>query len=66
MYEEKIMSEDKKYKVIRNWNGTECKTPKIIFDKEGMPIGCEVEDIYTGEKMICEDYTFEPLDINKN
>ena len=51
----------KKYKVIRNWNGTECKNPRIVFDENGEPVGCEVEDIYSGEKSVLEDYTFELL-----
>ena len=55
-----------KYKVIRNWNETECINQRIVFDENGKPIGCEVEDIYSGEKSVLEDYTFELLADEKN
>ena len=50
----------KKYRVIRNWNGTENKNAKIIFE-DGVPIGCAIFDVFTNEESVCYDYTFEEI-----
>jgi hypothetical protein len=50
--------ESYKFKTIRNWNGTENKNPKVLYDNNNMPYGCELVDIYTDETSECTDYTF--------
>lgn len=49
-----------KYRVIRNWNGTENKNAKIIFE-DGVPVGCAIFDVFTQEEIVCYDYTFEEI-----
>ena len=49
-----------KYRVIRNWNGTENKNAKIIFE-DGVPVGCAIFDVFTQKEIVCYDYTFEEI-----
>ena len=49
-----------KYRVIRNWNGTENKNAKIVFEND-IPIGCKTFDAFTNEESVCYDYTFEEI-----
>lgn len=50
----------KKYRVIRNWNGTENKNAKIVFEND-IPVGCKTFDAFTNEESVCYDYTFEEI-----